>query len=142
MTTMPKREIHEQHQAMPGVKMMDYLVGNAIKQGTDVPEGLVGEVKAELYRGLWIARCVECSGACTVTSVDPIYMCPDCGAGWFNVVFPTNKAAIEKELLKRPTRRGGRMDYANWNPHAEKGKGETLGQLRFETRNLLVEGGS
>lgn len=134
MTTMPLDRIEEQHNAMPGVSMSQYVVGAAVRQGTRVPpqDSFVGDISAELYRGLWIVRCAECSGSCAVTSVTPVYMCPDCGDGWFHVIFPKNKTKIETEVLKRPNIRG-RLFFANWLPIGLDGKPESLEKLRKET---------
>ena len=129
MVTMPKTFIHEQHNAMPGVSMVDYLVSNATRNGIPIPESVTGTVRAELHRGRWIARCLECSNACLVTSLDPIYFCPDCGAGWYEVLFPKNKTQIEAELMKRPVERKG-LVHVNWS-------GETMKQLRAETLEAI-----
>jgi len=147
MTTMPKGQIHEQHDSMPGVSMVEYVIAAATRQGTTIPphDKLEGNIHAELYRGLWIARCTSCSGAVAVTSLEPLSMCPDCGAGWFQVIFPKNKPEIETELMRRPQMRGGVMKFANWDPVGGKaasgepnGKPESLAQLQGETEVLLA----
>lgn len=113
---------------MPGVSIAQYLGGIALQNGIPIPEAVAGAVYAELYRGLWIVRCPasDCSSAATVTSVNPVYFCPDCGIGWFGVVFPGNKAAIQNEVMKRPATRKG-LIHANWR------RGETMKQLQRET---------
>ncbi len=149
MATFPRGEIHEQHDSMPGVSMIAYVGGAASTQGTPMPpqNSFEGDIHAELYRGLWIARCNSCSGTVSVTSVQPLSMCPDCGAGWFRIIFPKNKAEIEAEVMKRPQMRGGFLKFANWNPHGGKtergkkkgepnGKAESMTQLRDETKVL------
>ena len=127
MVMMPKTFIHEQHNAMPGVSMVDYLVSNATRNDVPIPDTVIGTVKARLNRGRWIADCPEddCFGACVVTSLDPIYFCPDCGSGWYEVIFPKNKAKIEAEVLKRRVTRRG-LVHANW-------EGESLKTLREQT---------
>ena len=136
MVTMPKTQIEEQHDAMPGVSMQEYCGHIALNNRVPFPEQdhYEGEVNAELHRGLWIARCPEasCSSAWAVSSVDPKFFCGECGAGWFTVIFPPNKAAIQRDVMKRPVPRRG-LIHANWLP------GETMAQLRAETlaeRNL------
>jgi len=130
MVTMPKSWVEEQHEAMPGVSMGEYCGHIALKNRVPIPapDHCEGEVYAELHRGLWIARCPEesCSCAWAVTSVAPRFFCGECGAGWFTVVFPPNKAAIIREVMKRPIPRRGLL-HANWVP------GETMKQLRAET---------
>lgn len=143
----PRKLIQEHHMVQPYLNIVQYLGQEAIKNGLDIPTSMLGVVKAELHRGLWIVRCPadRCSGAVGVDSRHPVSMCPDCGAGWFRVEFPINKAAIESELLKRPIPPKG-LIHANWHPYhgltAEgkpTGKEETLAQLRRETKELLAE---
>jgi len=129
----------------PGLNIVQFLAGEAMKNGHEVPDVVIGKVKAELYRGLWIVRCPNvpgCSGAVGVDSINPVCMCPDCGAGWFKVIFPENKGAIEVELLKRPTLMN-RMVYANWLPTGGRsrdgkpnGKPETVAALRKQLSEL------
>ncbi len=146
MTTMPRGEIQEQHDSMPGVSMTEYVVGAATRQGTPIPakDSYEGDINAELYRGLWVGRCKFCSGSVSVTSIQPLGMCPDCGAGWFRIIFPKNKSEIETEVIKRPQMRGGYLKFANWDPTGGKtdgepnGKGESMSQLRAQTKVLLA----
>jgi len=130
MVTMPRENIEEQPDAMPGVSMRSYVTQHATRNRRDIPgeDHVEGQVEARLYRGLWITDCPEegCANACVVSSVEPVYLCPDCGAGWFDVVFPSNKSAIEAEVMKRPITRQG-LIHANWFP------GETMAQLEAET---------
>jgi len=102
MVSMPRHQIEEQHHAMPGVTMREYLAHHARRNRRDLPpsDEIEGPVHAELYRGLWIVRCPAdpCAGACVASSLDPVYFCPDCGAGWFDVIFPVNKTAIARQL--------------------------------------------
>lgn len=127
MVSMPKTFIHEQHNAMPGVSMSEYLISNARRNDVLIPANVIGKVKPRLHRGRWIVDCPEeeCFGACVVTSIDPIYFCPDCGSGWYEVIFPKNKAKIEEEVLKRRVTRQG-LVHANW-------EGESLKELREQT---------
>ncbi len=129
MANWPTTRIEEQHDS--GVPVMDYLGAGFRGSGRSLPplDHIEGDIYAELERGLWIARCPEeyCFGACAVTSLNKINACPSCGAGWFNVIFPENKAAIEKELMKRPIPRVG-LIFHNWR------LGESMAQLRAETK--------
>ena len=150
----PHRTIQEHHDVQPDMNIVQYLGNEAMKSGLQVPTEVVGIVKAELHRGLWIARCpnqfnpnqyLRCSNAVGVTSVNPVAMCPVCGGGWWRVEFPRNRAAIERELMKRPIPTKG-LIHVNWSPFAgvnAKGKptdrAETLSQLRRETLDLLAE---
>ena len=117
----PTDKIEELHQTV------NEYMGMFPKQTPPV-DHYEGEISAEIHRGLWIARCPEkyCSGAMAVTSLDKRIACPSCGAGWFVVQFPSNKLAIENELMKRPIPRGG-MVHHNW-------AGETLVELRVEMK--------
>ena len=140
MVPMPKKRVQEQHQSLPGVSMLEYCGAQALAHQVDIPapDHFEGTIKAELHRGLWIARCSERfgSGAVAVTAVDPKAFCPDCGAGWFHIEFPADKVKIVAEVEKRFIPRPG-MVFANWLP------GESLAQLRRETRVLaqaLAEG--
>ena len=130
--TWPKTEIQEQHESMPGISMLQYCGSIAIGNGLPVPapDNFEGTLRAQLHRGLWVVLCPEekCSSAVAVTSVDPKSFCPDCGAGWFHVKFPKNKAAIITELMKRPIYRPG-LFHANWS-------GQTMVDLRAETEAI------
>jgi hypothetical protein len=134
----PTGKVQEQHESQPGMKQRQYLRAHA--QGPLPDDNIfVGSVKAEVSAGLWIARCPSpfCSGAVAVTSLDPVTCCTDCGFGWLHVIFPENKAAISKELERRPMV-GFRMMFANWSATAgPKGGGETLAQLRKQYREIM-----
>ena len=128
----PTDRIHELHDS--GYSVLEYLGPLFRGSNRTLPpmDHVEGDTYAELIRGLWMVRCSEpyCSGATAVTSLNSITACPSCGAGWFNVVFPANKAQIEKELMKRPIPRVG-MIFTNWL------LGEPMKQLRKETAVLL-----
>ena len=116
---MPRNSIEEQHNAtgMNGLTLVQYIgaIFNSNQRSLPAMDHFEGVVKAELYRGLWIARCPEdgCQSAVAVTAHDPRMACGDCGAGWFTVEFPENKTEIEAELNKRPIPRKGLVHH-NW----------------------------
>ena len=72
-----------------------------------------------------------CNGEVAVTTTWPWMACTDCGAGWFDVVFPENKAQIIAEVMRRK-KTGLGLIHANWEP------GETMEDLRAQT--LAAEG--
>ncbi len=83
-------------------------------------------IPAEINHGRWIVNCPEpgCRGASLADPARPIFMCPSCwnathGHYWLQVEFPTEREAIEAELLARPL-----AANRNWVP------GESVEQLR------------
>jgi len=74
----------------------------------DVP---LQEVHAIVNYGRWVVKCPDCMGCEDVDPAEPIFFCLSCGQdGYFkSVVFPTNRAEIEEELLKRP------VENRNWD---------------------------
>ena len=142
MSMMPRHRIQEHNDAQPYANIVQFLTVQATQAGIEIPDLVYGIVKAELYRGLWIVRCPAegCYGAVAVCSTNPIYMCPDCGAGWFRVEFPKNREAIEDEVMKRPVTVKG-LTHANWSPYGGRtrdgkptGGPETMPQLRRQTK--------
>ena len=92
-----------------------------------------GEVAARINHGRWLVDCGGCNSALVVDLSDPVFMCVECAnAGndgkWFAVTVPTDRAAIEIELLKRPWNGRNPADAKNrnWEP------GETLAMLKQE----------
>ena len=86
------------------------------------------DVLARLDAGRWVVDCpMGCGGAEMVSQADAVFLCLSCGSDdrWWPVSFPINLRAIEAEVVKRKDPHG----WA-WNP------GETLAQLRAETRRL------
>ena len=63
-------------------------------------------------------------------------ICVQCGSDWVDVIFPTNRAAIEAELMKQPGHRGF-APVRNWQP------GWTLEYLQERTTraNELIAAG-
>lgn len=105
-----------------------------------------GTVRARISAGRWIADC-SCNSAMIVSTETPYFICPECGNAhndgrWRRVIFPSNRAAIETVLLKRPlmsqrrTAAGelvwmqGRNPMEAWNRNWSPG--ETLTTLRRE----------
>jgi hypothetical protein len=96
--------------------------GRVIEAVSEVP------VAARIDAGRWLADCpMGCGGAEMVSAADPVFLCVSCGSGdkWWPVSFPTNRKAIETELVKRVDVHGW-----SWTP------GETLAELRAETSRL------
>tara|TARA_Y100000310_G_scaffold134170_1_gene133177 strand:- start:289 stop:618 length:330 start_codon:yes stop_codon:yes gene_type:complete len=101
----------------------------------ETAEPYVGEVKAYVNHGRWIAECPSgCGHALVVSEAEPVYiclspttMCPDPKV-WHQVKFPWAKKIIERELLKRPARAPLFATTRNWN------RGETVRQLQAENR--------
>jgi len=92
-----------------------------------------GEVAARINHGRWIVDCGGCNSALVVDLGQPVFMCVECGNAandgkWFNVTVPTDRAAIEIELLKRPMngRNPASAVNRNWEP------GETVAALKQE----------
>jgi hypothetical protein len=78
---------------------------------------------ARIEWGIWKA---DCPVGCKSTEyADPdwrVFVCSNCGAGPFEVVFPKQRAEIEATLIERPV-----PANRGWYPH------ETLAALRKET---------
>ena len=92
-----------------------------------------GTVAARINHGRWLVDCGGCNSALVVDLSAPVFMCVECGnAGndgkWFQVTVPSNRKAIETELLKRPINGRNPADAKNrnWEP------GETLAMLKKE----------
>lgn len=63
-------------------------------------------IEARIDFGRWLVDC-ECRNAFYVDPADPVFFCPSCGnaaqgGALRSVVFPPDREAIERELLKRP----------------------------------------
>ena len=93
-----------------------------------------GFLDAEINQGRWLVECPQkCGGAITVTSQAPYFLCPYCGSDenlgkWYNVRFPSDKVAIERELLRRPAKDNHHATTRNWR------SGETVAALRAENQ--------
>jgi len=92
-----------------------------------------GTVAARINHGRWLVDCGGCNSALVVDLSVLVFMCVECGnAGnegkWFQVTVPSNRKAIEAELLKRPMngRNPAEAVNRNWEP------GETVAALKQE----------
>jgi hypothetical protein len=88
---------------------------------------IIGTINASINHGRWIAECpiAGCGAAYIADSTDPLFICYQCGRGWYTVIFPPQKTAIEQLLLRRP-RVGNHPSSRNWIP------GETVAMLAAE----------
>ena len=92
-----------------------------------------GEVAARINHGRWLVDCAGCNSALVLDLSQPVFMCVECGNAandgkWFQVTVPSNRKAIEAELLKRPWngRNPAEAVNRNWSP------GETVAMLKQE----------
>lgn len=77
-----------------------------------VPAGvLLGQSRyARINHSRWVADC-PCGSAQVVSPADPRMACPECGAGWLTVTFPTDPDAAEAAVADLlPSERNW------WNP--------------------------
>lgn len=82
---------------------------------------------AKANHGRWVVEC-PCGAAQLTGKTDRRFYCVECGNAlfegkWVAVEWPTNAAAIEEELDRRPM-----LANRNWIP------GETVADLRDETK--------
>lgn len=84
-------------------------VGRRVPTPTGVVLGT--QVWARIDAGRWVADCT-CRSAQVVSPDDPRFGCPECGAGWYAVVFPDDVDAAElaAEQLGAP------REQFWWNP--------------------------
>lgn len=87
---------HRAHMDDAGVLARDWRYGNA--------------VAARVNHGRWIADCPNCAGGALTHPVWRLACCGACGCVMTKVTFPTDLAAIERALLRRPVR-----DAQNWS---------------------------
>lgn len=127
---------HEDWQREP---FRRFLTHHLIRHGLPVAglqDAPQGQVSAYINHGRWVADCPnpDCRGALVVTVADPILLCTDCGneangGKPFTVVFPAQREAIERELMKRPLL-ARKAKARNWQP------GETIADLRAEAKRF------
>jgi len=93
------------------------------RQGGPPPEAVQGQVLAVINYGRWIVDCPAdgCRGAVVASLVTREFFCTECGSREnygkvYRVVFPRFRAALEKELIKRPSRVPFSAEHRNWTP--------------------------
>ena len=96
-------------------------------------DNTAGQVAARINHGRWLVDCGGCNSALVVDLSQPVFMCVECANAandgkWFTVTVPSNRKAIEAELLKRPWngRNPAEAVNRNWEP------GETVATLKQE----------
>ena len=101
----------------------------------ETAEPYAGEALAFVNHGRWVTWCpAGCGNAVVVSQAEPVYICLSpsflCPTPkvWYTVKFPRSKRAIERELLKRLSKRPPHATNRNWTP------GETVEQLQAENR--------
>ncbi|WP_405769332.1 transposase [Actinacidiphila glaucinigra] len=76
------------------------------------PEGMIlgHRLWARINHGRWVADC-PCGSAQVVSPADRRFACPECGAGWFPIVFPADVDAAEASIV-------GQLPHERnwWNP--------------------------
>lgn len=132
------------HEDMVSRSLPQFLAEACLRRGLGVPQApseatISGSVEARVDGGRWIALCPSetCRGAEMVSVHDPVFVCASCcnrdnGGRWYAVTFPANKAAIETELLRRPSsaRIGELTVTRGWAP------GQSIAALRRERQQL------
>lgn len=86
-------------------------------------DDVIGISRAVVNQSRWILPCPfeGCLGALVAPAIPTIYCCAECGTGWYQIIFPADRSAIEKALLLRPE-----AHNRNWRP------GETVEMLLAE----------
>ena len=80
-----------------------------------MPNTLTDSVDAMVNGGRWVWMCPTCNAALPAEPGEPS-ICPECGLlGWVSVTFPSNRSAIETELLRMPGYRT-RAWVRHWMP--------------------------
>ena len=114
--------------------------GGGIISARIPPDTVKGEIHARIDDGIWLVDCTNlgCNSAGRVSELEPFFICVDCGSPewdnkWRGVIFPTNKAVIELELMRRPQymniKRGDNsftLVNRNWLP------GESVADLKHQ----------
>lgn len=78
------------------------------------PDTFTLSTPAFVNMGRWLVECLACGQAASPITPDEDYCCPVCGT-WSEVVWPSNVAEIEAQLLALS---GTRLaaPYRNWRP--------------------------
>ncbi|HTR77174.1 MAG TPA: hypothetical protein VMH39_03660 [Gemmatimonadaceae bacterium] len=93
--------------------------------GQRIPEAMSLEHSVDAYvnHGRWVWDCPRCGAAQVASTDDPRAFCCEClngGDGWYPVMFPADRPAVEWLLGQRPEA------FRNWYP------GETVEKLQGE----------
>lgn len=66
------------------------------------PAGLIlgHKIYARINHGRWVADC-PCGSAQVVTPADQRMACTECGAGWFQLLYPEDADAAEAEVIDK-----------------------------------------
>ena len=104
-------------------------------------DNVSGEVAARINHGRWLVDCPGCNSALVIALSQPVFMCVECGNAandgkWFTVTVPSNRKAIEAELLKRPMTGRNPAEAINRNWEA----GETVAALKQENTEHGIGG--
>ena len=126
----------------------------------DIPTTRTGQVEALINSGRCLWVCPTCNSVTPVEdrpSTTPVgntgtgvtwdltptpahyghpSICVQCGSDWVDVIFPTNRAAIEAELMKQPGHRGF-APVRNWQPRWTL---EYLQERTERANELIAEG--
>lgn len=130
---------HEHRQQVPWRRFLQETWNSKGGMGKRMPQetNVLGLVRAFVNHGRWLASCPMqgCNAAYIVSSADPMLFCAECGGGWWRVVFPLDKRAIEEQLLKRPGKSNPFADVEtrNWIP------GETVEDLVRENLSRGID---
>ena len=126
------------HEDWQGALLEDFLRPYWVNgQRTPLPplSEVSGQVQANVNHGRWIVDCPSegCGNAIVVSQREPYYICTDCGSPenggrWYCVIYPSDKAQVEVELLKRPEDKPLLAETRNWTP------GESVADLRRGNR--------
>ena len=127
-----------QHQDLQPEEYLVMVRGMYMRMGFgSLPEPTVGntagEVAARINHGRWLVDCAGCNSALVVDLSAAVFMCVECANAandgkWFQVTVPTNRKAIEAELLKRPMNGRNPAEAVNRNWEL----GETVATLKQE----------
>ena len=107
----------------------------------DIPlESFPRHAFAYVNHGRWVVECPEgCGNAKLLSREVRFYICTsgECKSeGWYVVVLPHDREAVERELLRRPADKPDRARTRNWNV-GEEVDGSNGKYLELETIALL-----
>ena len=135
-----------QHQDLQPEEYLVMVRGMYMRMGFGpLPEptgdNTAGQGAARINHGRWLVDCGGCNSALVIDLSALVFMCVECANAandgkWFTVTIPSNREAIEAELLKRPWNGRNPADAKNrnWEP------GETVATLRQENTDHGIGG--